>query len=311
MTESLQEKSRFSEAGKDVGRRSIHREYRRLFFHIYIRKRAVWFGNMTENQNRILRLVMTGILLFSMFLTAGRAGSYVSSIRVQTYGDSVQKGSQNSGSSWVEEQDEKGVWKKNRKMAKYCVVVDAGHGGSDPGKVGINQALEKDVNLQIAEKLKAFLEAEDIRVVMTRETDGGLYDENVSNKKVQDMKRRIAIIEEADPVLVVSIHQNSYQQESVKGAQVFYYAASERSRMLASMIQKEFQVLQPDNRRLEKGNDSYYLLKKTAKPIVIAECGFLSNAEEAEKLVTQEYQERVAWRIHMGIMKYIGTGQTA
>ncbi len=311
MTESLQEKSRFSEAGKDVGRRSSHREYRRLFFHIYIRKRAVWFGNMTENQNRILRLVMTGILLFSMFLTAGRAGSYVSSIRVQTYGDSVQKGSQNSGSSWGEEQDEKGVWKKNRKMAKYCVVVDAGHGGSDPGKVGINQALEKDVNLQIAEKLKAFLEAEDIRVVMTRETDGGLYDENVSNKKVQDMKRRIAIIEEADPVLVVSIHQNSYQQESVKGAQVFYYAASEKSRMLASMIQKEFQVLQPDNRRLEKGNDSYYLLKKTAKPIVIAECGFLSNAEEAEKLVTQEYQERVAWRIHMGIMKYIGTGQTA
>lgn len=311
MTESLQEKSRFSEAGKDVGRRSSHREYRRLFFHIYIRKRAVWFGNMTENQNRILRLVMTGILLFSMFLTAGRAGSYVSSIRVQTYGDSVQKGSQNSGSSWGEEQDEKGAWKKNRKMAKYCVVVDAGHGGSDPGKVGINQALEKDVNLQIAEKLKAFLEAEDIRVVMTRETDGGLYDKNVSNKKVQDMKRRIAIIEEADPVLVVSIHQNSYQQESVKGAQVFYYAASERSRMLASMIQKEFQVLQPDNRRLEKGNDSYYLLKKTAKPIVIAECGFLSNAEEAEKLVTQEYQERVAWRIHMGIMKYIGTGQTA
>lgn len=140
MTESLQEKSRFSEAGKDVGRRSSHREYRRLFFHIYIRKRAVWFGNMTENQNRILRLVMTGILLFSMFLTAGRAGSYVSSIRVQTYGDSVQKGSQNSGSSWVEEQDEKGVWKKNRKMAKYCVVVDAGHGGSDPGKDGINQA---------------------------------------------------------------------------------------------------------------------------------------------------------------------------
>ena len=296
MTESLQEKSRFSEAGKDVGRRSSHREYRRLFFHIYIRKRAVWFGNMTENQNRILRLVMTGILLLSMFLTAGRAGSYVSSVRVQTYGDSVQKGSQNSGSSWVEEQDEKGVREKDRKMVKYCVVVDAGHGGSDPGKVGINQALEKDVKLQIAEKLKA---------------DGGLYDENVSNKKVQDMKRRIAIIEEADPVLVVSIHQNSYQQESVKGAQVFYYATSERSRMLAYMIQKEFQVLQPDNRRLEKGNDSYYLLKKTAKPIVIAECGFLSNAEEAEKLVTQEYQERVAWRIHMGIMKYIGTGQTA
>ena len=73
-------------------------------------------------------------------------------------------------------------------MAKYCVVVDAGHGGSDPGKVGINQALEKDVNLQIAEKLKAFLEAEDIRVVMTRETDTGLYDEDSQNKKAQDRR---------------------------------------------------------------------------------------------------------------------------
>lgn len=266
---------------------------------------------MTEDQNRILRLVMTGILLLSMFLAAGKAGNYVSSIKVQTYGTSVQNGSQNGGSSREEGQNEKGMWEKDRKMAKYCVVVDAGHGGSDPGKVGINQALEKDINLQIAQKLKAFLEAEDIRVVMTRETDRGLYDETVSNKKVQDMKRRITIIEEADPVLVVSIHQNSYQQESVKGAQVFYYATSERSRMLANMIQKEFQVLQPDNRRQEKGNDSYYLLKKTAKPIVITECGFLSNTEEAEKLVTQEYQEKVAWRIHMGILKYISTGQIA
>ncbi len=291
--------------------KSSHREYRRLFFHIYIRKRAVWFENMTEDQNRILRLVMTGILLLSMFLAAGKAGDYVSSVKVQTYGAGFQNGSRKSDDSGAEGQDGKSMQEKGRKMAKYCVVVDAGHGGADPGKVGINQALEKDINLQIAQKLKAFLEAEDVRVVMTRETDGGLYDENVSNKKVQDMKRRIAIIEEADPVLVVSIHQNSYQQENVKGAQVFYYATSERSRVLAAMIQKEFQVLQPDNRRQEKGNDSYYLLKKTAKPIVIAECGFLSNTEEAEKLVTQEYQERVAWRIHMGIMKYISTGQTA
>ena len=78
------------------------------------------------------------------------------------------------------------------------------------GKIGINGALEKEVNLQIAEKLKSFLEASDVKVVMTRESDGGLYDENASNKKVQDMKRRIQIIEEAQPQLAVSIHQNSY-----------------------------------------------------------------------------------------------------
>lgn len=269
----------------------------------------MWFENMTENQNRIVRLVMTGILLLSMFLTAGKAGGYVSSIKMQTYGASFQNGSQKSGGLGEKGQGDENTQEKSRKMIKYCVVLDAGHGGSDPGKVGINQALEKDINLQIAQKLKVFLEAADVRVVMTRETDGGLYDEAASNKKVQDMKRRIAVIEEADPVLVVSIHQNSYQQESVKGAQVFYYTGSKRSRALAATIQKEFHVLQPDNTRQEKGNNSYYLLKKTSKPIVIAECGFLSNAEEAEKLVTQEYQERVAWRIHMGILKYISTGQ--
>ena len=291
--------------------RTVTGEYRRLFFHIYIRKRAVWFEKMTEDQNRILRLVMTGILLLSMFLAAGKAGDYMPFSKVQTYGAVFRNGSQKSDGSGEKGQDDKKGQEKSSKMAKYCVVIDAGHGGSDPGKVGINQALEKDVNLQIAQKLKAFLEAEDIRVVRTRETDGGLYDETASNKKVQDMKRRIAVIEEADPVLVVSIHQNSYQQEGVKGAQVFYYATSEKSRALAAMIQKEFQILQPDNRRQEKGNDSYYLLKKTAKPIVIAECGFLSNSEEAEKLVTPEYQEKVAWRIHMGILRYISTGQMA
>lgn len=182
MTESLQEKSRFSEAGKDVGIRSSHREYRRLFFHIYIRKRAVWFGNMTENQNRILRLVMTDPFVFHVSDSRKGWKLCVFHKGADIWGQRP-KGIANSGSSWGEEQDEKGVWKKNRKMAKYCVVVDAGHGGSDPGKVGINQALEKDVNLQIAEKLKAFLEAEDIRVVMTRETDGGLYDENCFQQK--------------------------------------------------------------------------------------------------------------------------------
>ena len=111
---------------------------------------------------------------------------------------------------------------------------------------------------------------------------------------------------------MVSIHQNSYHEESIHGAQVFYYKTSKESGELAKILQKELaRVVEPTNHRQAKANDTYYLLKKTAKPIVIAECGFLSNAEEAEKLVTQEYQERVAWRIHMGIMKYIGTGQTA
>ena len=229
---------------------------------------------MTNNQNRILKLVMVGILMFSMFVVARESAVYVNSTQVEE--------------------------KKN-----ICVVIDAGHGGADPGKVGINDQLEKDINLEIAQMLKQFLQAEGITVVMTREGDGGLYDENASNKKVQDMKRRLAIIEEADPVLVVSIHQNSYHEEYVKGAQVFYYETSQNSKQLAEIIQEQLRSLDSDNKREAKGNDSYFLLKKTSKPIVIVECGFLSNREEAAELSTPLYQEKMAWNIHMGIMKYL------
>lgn len=229
---------------------------------------------MTDNQNRVLKLVMAGILMFSMFVVAREGAAYVSSRQVENKKD-------------------------------ICVVIDAGHGGSDPGKVGINNQLEKDINLEIAGILKRFLQAEDIKVVMTREGDGGLYDENASNKKVQDMKKRLEIIENAEPVLVVSIHQNSYHEEYVKGAQVFYYATSTSSKQLAEIIQEELKSLDPENHREAKGNDSYFLLKKTSRPIVIVECGFLSNREEAEKLSSEVYQEKIAWNIHMGIMKYL------
>ncbi|HBA50906.1 MAG TPA: N-acetylmuramoyl-L-alanine amidase [Lachnospiraceae bacterium] len=189
---------------------------------------------------------------------------------------------------------------------KVCVVIDAGHGGDDPGKVGINGVNEKDVNLQIAELVKQFLEANDIEVVMTRESDEGLYDVDASNKKVQDMKRRIAAIEDASPALTVSIHQNSYPEEYVHGAQVFYYTGSIQGQLLAEAVQGQLvKRADSENRRRVKANDSYYLLKKTAVPIVIVECGFLSNSAEAEKLCTPEYQQRVAWAIHMGILQYL------
>lgn len=229
---------------------------------------------MTDNQNRILKLVMLGIMMFSMFVVAREGAVYVNSVQVE-----------------------------NKKA--LCVVIDAGHGGSDPGKVGVSGQLEKDINLKIAQMLKQFLQAEGITVVMTREDDGGLYDENASNKKVQDMKRRLEIIEAAEPVLVVSIHQNSYHEEYVKGAQVFYYETSEKSKRLARVLQEQLRQLNPENNRKSKGNDSYFLLKKTSKPIVIVECGFLSNYTEAEKLSTELYQEKLAWNIHMGIMKYL------
>ena len=181
-----------------------------------------------------------------------------------------------------------------------------GHGGDDPGKVGINGALEKDVNLEIALLVKQFLEAQDIKVVLTREDGDGLYDSGASNKKVQDMKRRIALIDETSPDVTVSIHQNSYPEEYVHGAQVFYYTGSVVGKELAETIQKQLvEKVDKENKRQVKANDSYYLLKKTSVPIVIVECGFLSNKEEAQKLCTRQYQEKIAWAVHMGIVQYL------
>ena len=187
-----------------------------------------------------------------------------------------------------------------------CVIIDAGHGGKDPGKVGVDGMAEKDINLQIARKLQRFLVMADVDVVLTRESDAGLYDEDAPNKKVQDMKNRVSIIEEKKPDLTVSIHQNSYHEEYVHGAQVFYYAGSEESKELAGRIQQVMALdLDPDNTRQAKANDSYYLLKKTSSPIVIVECGFLSNNEEAQKLSSDLYQEKAAWAIHLAILQHL------
>ena len=189
---------------------------------------------------------------------------------------------------------------------KYIVCVDPGDGGTDPGKVGINGQLEKDINLAIAKKLKTYLEASDVTVVLTRDKDMGLYSSGDAHKKMADMRKRCQLIEEVKPDLVISIHQNSYHEEAIRGGQVFYYKTSVRGKKLAQILQGRFDyVLGDANKRQAKANDNYYLLLHVKEPIIIAECGFLSNWEEAEKLETKEYQDRLAWTLHMGIMEYL------
>lgn len=189
---------------------------------------------------------------------------------------------------------------------KYTVVIDAGHGGFDSGKVGIDGTLEKDVNLQIAKKLEKLFLSADVEVIMTRTDDHGLYTENSSNKKRQDMENRAALMNSARADCVISIHQNSYPEESIDGAQVFYYSGSEQGKTLASLIQKELVTdVDPDNHRIEKENSSYYLLKNADPPMVIVECGFLSNWKECKKLVDDSYQQKLVWAIHMGVLQYL------
>jgi N-acetylmuramoyl-L-alanine amidase len=191
-----------------------------------------------------------------------------------------------------------------------CIVIDPGHGGADPGKIGINNALEKDINLELALKLKDLLTNKGINVVMTRDSDDGLYSEDSVNKKVDDMQQRCLIISEVNPVFTVSLHQNSYTTDDVSGAQVFYYGQSAEGKILAETLQASLVTrLDPDNHRTAKANESYYLLKKTPTPTVIVECGFLSNPDEANLLIDEDYQNRLVRAIYMGICDYLNSYQ--
>lgn len=180
------------------------------------------------------------------------------------------------------------------------IILDPGHGGKDPGKIGINQAEEKEINLNIALKIQNILSEEGVLVSMTRTTD-----ERLADSQVEDLKERVEMINEAQPMLAVSIHQNSYSDESVRGAQVFYFKGSEEGEKAAGYIQTALGKLDPENAKQIKANNTYYLLKNTEVPVVIAECGFLSNYEEAEKLTTDEYQTEIAEAVAAGITEYM------
>ncbi len=186
------------------------------------------------------------------------------------------------------------------------VVLDAGHGHNDPGKIGTDGALEKDINLSITKYLQNYLEESGIAVILTREDDSPLYQESDSNKKRGDMKTRISKIENANPSVTVSIHQNSYPDPAVSGPQVFYYTTSTEGKSLAECIQNNFTYAVGDkNTRASKANQDYYLLRHTSCPIVICECGFLSNPDECAKLQEEDYQKKIAWSIYLGIMEYL------
>ena len=179
------------------------------------------------------------------------------------------------------------------KTAKRTVVIDPGHGGNDPGGIGASGVLEKDVNLSIALFLKSYLEQQGIEVVMTRDTDKGLYSESARNKKKEDLAKRIEIIKEAAPDFVLCIHQNIFTDPKYSGAQVFCL----QEQLIAGV--------DPENTRVPKSNMNYYMLKNASAPIVIVECGFLTNAAEEEKLGTVEYQRKLAWNIYLGTMHYM------
>ncbi len=188
---------------------------------------------------------------------------------------------------------------KKAKKDEVVIVVDPGHGGEDPGKVGINDVLEKDLNLQIAKKVKKLLEEAGIKIVMTRTND------KVPDAKKEDLNQRVQLINETKPTLALCIHQNSYPDAKIKGAQVFYHTITPEAEDVASIVQEQLRTVDPTNTRQIKENDTYYMLKNCQVPTIIVECGFLTNPDEAAKLTQEEYQDKLAQAICEGVVKWL------
>lgn len=187
---------------------------------------------------------------------------------------------------------------------EYTIVIDAGHGGRDGGSVG-DISIEKDLNLKYAEALKKLLIKANIKVVMTRSGDDGLYDEDADNKKLSDMRARRDIIRDAQPDLVVSVHMNSYPLSNCVGAKTFYKIGSEASFKVAKSIQNSLHYY-VDNASSTVSEGDYYILNCTNYTSVLIECGFISNPNEEQLLNDDTYCEKFMYSVYCGIMLYLG-----
>lgn len=181
------------------------------------------------------------------------------------------------------------------------ILIDPGHGGSDPGAVSARGTKESALNMRIAMFLAEYLMSYGYEIRLTRGYKGDALgmDEGLSSNE----RKRIFL--ETDHTLAVSIHMNKYSDESVKGAETFYYSQSEESRALAELVQSSLVAeLDPTNKRQIKGSSDLYVLKTGRAPAVLVECGYISNPTEEMKLLTTEYQRKVAFAICCGIMRY-------
>lgn len=189
------------------------------------------------------------------------------------------------------------------------VVIDAGHGGRDPGASGDSGITEEEINLKIALKLRRLIDQCGGTAIMIREDDSGLYTEGGNGKetrKTEDLRNRHTLINSCGADIFISIHLNSFSQSRYYGAQTFYMKNDAKSSKLAESIQNELiKVLDRGNDREAKATDSVYILKNNNMPGALIECGFLSNHEEERLLNDEHYQEKVAWSIFVGIVRYM------
>lgn len=189
------------------------------------------------------------------------------------------------------------------------VIIDAGHGGPDGGTSSSDGTLEKDINLEIAVDLNDILQSLGVKTVMIRTDDVSIHDDSaktIRQKKISDIHNRLKIIEQTPDSVFVSIHQNHYRVEKYYGTQVFYSKNNALSESLAECIQSSVVgFVQPENTRaIKRSGTDIYLLYHAASPAVMVECGFLSNDVELKKLKSNEYRQKIAFAIAIGILDY-------
>lgn len=193
-------------------------------------------------------------------------------------------------------------------ISNKIVVIDPGHGGVDPGAVGKSGVLEDEVNLKIGLNLKRLIEQSGGIVIMTRETDKGLYtkeSKTLRQMKTEDLRNRKKLVEDSNGDVFISIHLNSFTRPNYYGAQVFYRTGSKVGEELALIIQNELRnTLDKDNTRVPQFTEDIYLLNEVSMPAILVECGFLSNEREERLLNDKEYQEKIAWALYIGIMNF-------
>lgn len=196
----------------------------------------------------------------------------------------------------------------NEKSDRIKIIIDPGHGGVDPGAVGKYKDNEDVINLAIAYNLMHFLLVTGFDVEMTRYEDEGLYTEKSTtyrSRKNEDLRNRVNIINNSDANVCISIHLNCFPQKKYYGAQTFYKRNCEESKDLSKIIQNEMKfILDKKNDRASMVKNDIIIMKNSKIPIVLVECGFLSNPAEEKLLNSNIYQEKIAWAIFSGLLKY-------
>lgn len=196
-------------------------------------------------------------------------------------------------------------------VGNQTILIDAGHGGVDPGAVGKNSTLEKDITLAVSKRLKVLVQQAGGKAIMVREEDVDLGTaQGLLKRKREDLAQRIQLANDSQADVYLSIHANSFPNEKLTGAQVFYYSNSAEGKLLAQSVQQELNSL-AGGKRIAKSNQELFILKKANRAVVMIELGFLSNAGEEQKLNDPNYQQQLAVAVYQGLANYLGNSQNS